>query len=165
MLTKEERAAIAERLRNTYYITNSTLFKALTGEEELIENDQVRELCVIARVIFDLCDTSNMIELPLDKDGEVIHAGDTVYVGDREFTVNGFIFNDNGVTVRVVHTELSTLNFYKSNELTHKKTVTVASLVGEIRHTLSQNTIMNKETTAKLWEITDQIEMLGDSDD
>lgn len=165
MLTKEERAAIAERLRNTYYITNSTLFKALTGEEELIENDQVRELCVIARVIFDLCDTSNMIELPLDKDGEVIHAGDTVYVGDREFTVNGFIFNDNGVTVRVVHTELHALNFYKSNELTHKKTVTVASLVGEIRRTLSQNTIMNKEATSKLWEITDQIEMLGDSDD
>lgn len=165
MLTKEERAAIAERLRSTYYITNSTLFKALTGEEELIENDQVRELCVIARVIFDLCDTSNMIELPLDKDGEVIHAGDTVYVGDREFTVNGFIFNDNGVTVRVVHTELHALNFYESNELTHKKTVTVASLVGEIRRALSQNTIMNKEATSKLWEITDQIEMLGDSDD
>jgi hypothetical protein len=165
MLTKEERAAIAERLRSTYYITNSTLFKALTGEEELIENDQVRELCVIARVIFDLCDTSNMIELPLDKDGEVIHAGDTVYVGDREFTVNGFTFNDNGVTVRVVHTEPHALNFYKSNELTHKKTVTVASLVGEIRRTLSQNTIMNKEATSKLWEITDQIEMLGDSDD
>lgn len=165
MLTKEERAAIAERLRSTYYITNSTLFKALTGEEELIENDQVKELCVIGRVIFDLCDTSNMIELPLDKDGEVIHAGDTVYVGDREFTVDGFIFNDNGVTVRVVHTKLSTLNFYKSNELTHKKTVTITSLVGEIRRTLSQNTIMNKETTAKLWEITDQIEMLGDIDD
>ena len=165
MLTKEERAAIAERLRSTYYITNSTLFKALTGEEELIENDQVRELCVIASVIFDLCDTSNMIELPLDKDGEVIHAGDTVYVGDREFTVNGFIFNDNGVTVRVVHTKLSAFNFYKSNELTHKKTVTITSLVGEIRRILSQNTIMNKETTAKLWEITDQIEMLGDSDD
>lgn len=165
MLTKQERAAIAERLRSTYYITNSTLFKALTGEEELIENDQVRELGVIARVIFDLCDMSNMIELPLDKDGEVIHAGDTVYVGDREFTVNGFIFNDNGVTVRVVHTELSALNFYKSNKLTHKKPVTIASLVGEIRRTLSQNTIMNKETAAKLWEITDQIEMLGDNDD
>lgn len=63
MLTKKERAAIVERLRSTYYITNSTLFKALTGEEELIENDQVRELCVIARVIFELCNTSNMIDL------------------------------------------------------------------------------------------------------
>ena len=65
----------------------------------------------------------------------------------------------------MVHTKLSALNFYKSNELTHKKTVTITSLVGEIRRILSQNTIMNKETTAKLWEITDQIEMLGDSDD
>ena len=165
MLTKEERAAIAERLRSTYYITNSTLFKALTGEEELIENDQVRELCVIARVIFDLCDTSNMIELPLDKDGEVIHVGDVVYAGDREFTVDGFILNDSNVTVRAIHTKLSALNFYKPYELTHKKLVTIASLVGEIRRTLSQNAIMNKESAAKLWEITDQIEMLGDSDE
>ena len=124
-----------------------------------------QSVCIIASVILDLCDTSNMVELPRDKDGEVIHAGDTVYVGDREFTVNGFIFNDNGVTVRVVHTELHALNFYKSNELTHKKPVTIASLVGEIRRTLSQNTIMNKEATSKLWEIADQIEMLGDSND
>lgn len=113
MLTKKERAAIVERLRSTYYITNSTLFKALTGEEELIENDQVRELCVIARVIFELCNTSNMIELPRDKDGEVIHVGDVVYAGDREFTVDGFIFSGSNVTVRAIHTKLSALNFYK----------------------------------------------------
>ena len=164
MLNKEERAAIAERLRSTYYITNSTLFKALTGEEELIKNDQVKELCVIGRVIFDLCDTSNMIELPLDKDGEVIHAGDTVYVGDREFTVNGFIFNDNGVTVRVVHTKLPALNFYKSNELTHKKTVTIASLVSEIRHVIDRGE-MTSWSMSKLFDISDQLEKLGDSDD
>ena len=164
MLTKEERAAIAERLRSTYYITNSTLFKALTGEEELIKNDQVKELCVIGRVIFDLCDTSNMIELPLDKDGEVIHAGDTVYVGDIEFTVNGFIFNDNGVTVRVVHTKLPALNFYKSNELTHKKTVTIASLVSEIRHVIDRGE-MTSWSMSKLFDIYDQLEKLGDSDD
>lgn len=162
MLTKQERQEIAERA------------KACKKEEELNWDQYSYVLLGVSRWrndeelldrIVDLCDTSNMIELPLDKDGEVIHAGDTVYVGDREFTVNGFIFNDNGVTVRVVHTKLSALNFYKSNELTHKKTVTITSLVGEIRRTLSQNTIMNKETTAKLWEITDQIEMLGDIDD
>lgn len=33
MLTKQERAVIAERLKSTEYITSSTLFKALTGEE------------------------------------------------------------------------------------------------------------------------------------
>ena len=164
MLTKDERKAIAERANRAKYSMDS-IFEILHGysspEYMSLKDDFI---AMVTRVL-DLCDTSNMIELPLDKDGEVIHAGDTVYVGDREFTVNGFIFNDNGVTVRVVHTELHALNFYKSNELTHKKTVTVASLVSEIRRTLSQNTIMNKETTAKLWEITDQIEMLGDSDD
>ena len=165
MLTKEERSAIAERIKSVGYVDEKTFYESIVGKCVPSTTSYTEDLKTIFRVVLDLCDTSNMIGLPLDKDGEVIHAGDTVYVGDREFTVNGFIFNDNGVTVRVVHTELSTLNFYKSNELTHKKTVTVASLVGEIRHTLSQNTIMNKETTAKLWEITDQIEMLGDSDD
>lgn len=164
MLTKEERTAIADRLRGTFYITNSTLFKALTGEKELIENDQVRELCVIARVIFDLCDTSNMIELPLDRDGEVIHAGDTVYVGDREFTVNGFIFNDNGVTVRVVNTKLSELNFYKSNELTHKKQVTVESLVERFEHVLAKGE-MSYWAVGEISDIVDQLKKLGDSDD
>lgn len=163
MLTKEERAAIAERLNKCEGL--GELYYAVIGEELPTVTSYEQDVDAIFTRLSDLCDTSNMLEIPLDKDGEVIHVGDTVYVGDREFTINGFIFNDNGVTVRVVHTKLSALNFYKSNELTHKKTVTITSLVGEIRRILSQNTIMNKETTAKLWEITDQIEMLGDSDD
>lgn len=165
MLTKQERAAIAERIKSVDYVDEKTFYESIVGKCVPSTTSYTEDLKTIFRVVLDLCDTSNMIELPLDKDGEVIHAGDTVYVGDREFTVNGFIFNDNGVTVRVVHTKLSVLNFYKSNELTHKKTVTVASLVGEIRRTLSQNTIINKEATSKLWEITNQIEMLSDSDD
>lgn len=164
MLTKQERAEIAERLKNTYYITNSTLFKALTGEEELIENDQVKELCVIASVILDLCNTSSMIELPLDKDDEVVHIGDTVYVGDKEFTVNGFMFNDNGATVRAVNTKLSTLNFFKPDELTHKKPGTIASLVSEIRHVIDRGE-MTSWSMSKLFDISDQLEKLGDSDD
>lgn len=164
MLTKQEREATIERIKS-YGDSDLPFYKLLFGSRAPYAMQYTEYLKALKGRIIDLCDTSNMIELPLDKDGEVIHAGDTVYVGDREFTVNGFIFNDNGVTVRVVHTKLSALNFYKSNELTHKKTVTITSLVGEIRRTLSQNTIMNKETTAKLWEITDQIEMLGDIDD
>ncbi len=164
MLTKEEREATIERIKS-YGKSDLSFYVLLFGSRAPYGMEYSEYIKALKDRIIDLCDTSNMVELPLDKDGEVIHAGDTVYVGDREFTVNGFIFNDNGVTVRVVHTKLSALNFYKSNELTHKKTVTITSLVGEIRRTLSQNTIMNKETTAKLWEITDQIEMLGDIDD
>lgn len=77
MRTKEERKAIAERLKSTEYITSSTLFKALTGEEKLSETSHVKSLCIICSVILGLCDTSNMLELPRDKDGEIIRVGNT----------------------------------------------------------------------------------------
>lgn len=165
MLTKQERAEIAERLKNTYYITNSTLFKALTGEEELIENDQVKELCVIGRVIFDLCDTSNMIELPLDKDGEVIYIGDTVYDNNgEEYKVTGYktLFEDTNITLsngsEVAYTEK-----YPHN-LVHKQPVTIESLVTRIKRVMDDNS-----TTVwaydELDDIADQLERLGDSNE
>lgn len=160
MLTKEERAAIAERLRSTYYITNSTLFKALTGEEELIENDQVKELCVIGRVIFDLCDTSNMIELPLDKDGEVIRAGDTVY-------------SKYGKETKVTRVELAGSDWlidtdvqypFFPQELTHKKPVTIESLVERFERILAKGQ-MSYWAVGEICDIVDQLKKLGDSDD
>lgn len=168
MLTKSEREEIAERAKKCMrkdWLDSSGIYAAFFGrptiDSMLLVGDDYRK--TFTRII-DLCDTSNMIELPLDKDGEVIHAGDTVYVGDREFTVNGFIFNDNGVTVRVVHTKLSAPNFYKSNELTHKKTVTVASLVEQFKHVLEKGE-MSYWAVGEICDIVDQLEMLGDSDD
>lgn len=165
MLTKEERAAIAERLKSTEYITSSTLFKALTGEEELIENDQVKELCVIGRVIFELCDTSNMLELPVDKDGEVIRIGDTVYDSDGdEYKVTGYktLFKDTNIALsngsEVAYTEKY------PHKLTHKRPVTIESLVARIKR------VMNDDSTTvwaydELNDIADQLESLGNSDD
>ena len=163
MLTKEERAAIAERANRAKYSMDS-IFEILHGysspEYMSLKDDFI---AMVTRVL-DLCDTSNMVELPVDKDGEVIHIGDTVYAGEREFTVDGFIFNDSDVIVRAIHTKLSALNFYKSNELTHKKTVTITSLVGEIRHVINRGE-MTSWSMSKLFDISDQLEKLGDSDD
>lgn len=165
MLTKEERAAIAERLKSTEYITNSTLFKALTGEEELIENDQVKELCVIARVIFDLCDTSNMLELPVDKDGEVIRVGDTVYIGDGiKYEVAGYMMRGNSTEVILAAGAEPVYTKEPANNITHKKPVTIASLVSEIRRILAKEDI-NEELSEKIWTLTDLIEISGDNDD
>lgn len=165
MLTKEERSAIAERLRSTYYITNSTLFKALTGEEELIENDQVKELCVIGRVIFELCDTSNMLELPVDKDGEVIHIGDTVYVDDDvKYEVAGYMMRGNSKDVILAAGAEPVYTKEPANNITHKKPVTIASLVSEIRCILAKEDI-SEELSEKIWTLTDLIEMSGDNDD
>ena len=165
MLTKEERKEIAERLRSTYYITNSTLFKALTGEEELIENDRVKELCVIGRVIFDLCDTSNMLELPVDKDGEVIRIGDTVYDSDGdEYKVTGYktLFEDTNIFLsngsEPVYATVS------AHYVTHKQLVTIGALVERIKN------VMNDDSTTvwaydELDDIATQLEHLGDNDE
>ena len=165
MLTKEERAAIAERLRSTYYITNSTLFKALTGEEELIENDQVKELCVIGRVIFDLCDTSNMIELPLDKDGEIIHIGDVVYDDDNlKYEVVGYMSTDQNIILKVDGKTANILAYAET--LTHKQPVTAKSLAQRIRDVLrNDHSEMSSYTSRELVHIANDLERLGDNNE
>lgn len=166
MLTKEERAAIVERLRECNDCGFYDIYTAITGEKVPSRTTRDEDFTAISNVILDLCDTSNMVELPLDKDGEVIHPGDTVYIDDGvKYKVTGYMMRGNSTEVILAAGAEPVYIKEPANELTHKKPVTIASLVGEIRRTLSQNTIMNKEATSKLWEITDQIEMLGDSDD
>ena len=170
MLTKEERAAIAERFRNydkakcvTLY---SGMYDGLLGEHVPKETTIKKDRMELASRILELCDTSNMLELPVDKDGEVIHIGDTVYVDDDvKYKVVGYMMRGNGTEVILAAGAEPVYTKEPANNITHKKPITIASLVGEIRRTLSQTTIINKEATSKLWEITDQIEMLSDSDD
>lgn len=165
MLTKEERAAIAERLKSTEYITSSTLFKALTGEEKLSETSHVKSLCIICSVILGLCDTSNMIELPLDKDGEVIKVGDTVYVDDDvKYKVVGYMMRGNGTEVILAAGAEPVYTKEPANNITHKKPVTIASLVSKIRHLLTTEDISD-ELSDKIWELTDLVEMSGDNND
>lgn len=165
MLTKEERAAIAERANRAKYSMDS-IFEILHGysspEYMSLKDDFI---AMVTRVL-DLCDTSNMVELPVDKDGEVIRVGDTVYIGDGiKYEVVGYMMRGNSTEVILAAGAESVYTKEPANKLTHKKPVTIASLVGEIRRALRQNAIMNKDTTAKLWEIADQLESLGDSDD
>lgn len=165
MLTKEERAAIAERLKSTEYITSSTLFKALTGEEKLNEMSNVKSLCIICSVILGLCDTSNMIELPLDKDGEVIKVGDTVYIGDGiKYEVAGYMMRGNGTEVILAAGAEPVYTKEPANDITHKKPETIASLVSKIRRLLTTEDISD-ELSDKIWELTDLVEMSGDNND
>lgn len=165
MLTKEERAAIAERLKSTEYITSSTLFKALTGEEKLSETSHVKSLCIICSVILGLCDTSNMIELPIDKDGEVIKVGDTVYVDDDvKYKVVGYMMRGNGTEVILAAGAEPVYTKEPANNITHKKPVTIASLVSKIRNLLTTEDISD-ELSDKIWELTDLVEMSGDNND
>lgn len=163
MLTKQEREATIERIKS-YGDSDLPFYKLLFGSRAPYAMQYTEYLKALKDRIIDLCDTSNMVELPVDKDGEVIHIGDTVYAGDREFTVDGFIFSGSNVTVRAIHTKLSSLNFYKPYELTHKKQVTIESLVERFEHVLAKGQ-MSYWTVGEISDIVDQLEKLGDSDD
>lgn len=170
MLTKQEREEIAERFRNydkaEYVTLYSGMYDGLLGEHVPKETTVKKDRMELADRIIELCDTSNMIELPLDKDGQVIRVGDTVYVDDDvKYKVVGYMMRGNGTEVILSAGAEPVYTKEPANNITHKKPVTIASLVGEIRHALRQNAIMNKDTTAKLWEIADQLESLGDTDD
>lgn len=166
MLTKEERAAIAERLKSTEYITSSTLFKALTGEEKLSETSHVKSLCIICSVILGLCDTSNMIELPIDKDGEVIKVGDTVYVDDDvKYKVVGYMMRGNGTEVILAAGAEPVYTKEPANNITHKKPVTIASLVKELTDIVAADYGTPMVVKRKISDIADQLESLGNSDD
>lgn len=166
MLNKEEREAIAERLKSTEYITSSTLFKALTGKEKLSETSHVKSLCIICSVILGLCDTSNMIELPLDKDGEVIQVGDTVYIGDGiKYEVAGYMMRGNSTEVILAAGTEPVYTKEPANSITHNKPVTIASLVERIRDILDDDDDMTAWVFSELSHVADQLEKLGDSDE
>lgn len=165
MLTKEERTAIAERLKSAEYITSSTLFKALTGEEKLSETSHVKSLCIICSVILGLCDTSNMIELPYDKESETIHLWDTVFNQQgEELAVESITYTHDNINVRARNTQTTDTKSYLSCELAHKKPVTAVLIAKQIKNVLRSNSVSGK-VYSDLSEIADQLESLGDSDD
>ena len=164
MLTKEERAEIAERLRK--YDKNSfcDFYEAVTNETVPSSTTTGENIAVISDVILDLCDTSNMIELPLDKDGEVIRIGDTVY--DCECTKYEVAGHSSSSNV-LLSAGRELICFKKpANELTHKEPVTVKLLAQHIKRVLGDEaTSIGVVPYIELRRIAKQLESLGDSDD
>ena len=116
--------------------------------------------------VIDLCDTSNMIELPLDKDGEVIKVGDTVYVDDDvKYKVVGYMMRGNGTEVILTAGAESVYTKEPANNITHKKTVTIASLVKELTDIVAADYGTPMVVKRKISETADQLESLGDSND
>ena len=104
-----------------------------------------------------------MIELPLDKDGQVIRIGDVVFDGKgREWQVSSVKYFDDS-SIIAVYTEKS-FTTYHPDQLTHKKPVTIASLVGDIKRVANQGRV-DRKVYEELFRIAWALESLGDSDD
>lgn len=165
MLTKQERAAIAERMKSIGCVDEKTFYESIVGKCVPSTTSYSEDLKTIFRVVLDLCDTSNMVELPLDKDGEVIRIGDTVYNNDIKYEVNGYLILDDGVYV-VLKCGKSTCCLNRlANEVTHKQPVTIASLVKELTDIVAADYGTPMVVKRKLSNIANQLEKLGDSDD
>lgn len=168
MLTKEERAAIAERVLsfNEEYLCYADIYECLFGERPRYNALSEEYDKAIKSRILDLCDTSNMIELPVDKDGIPFKRGDTVYESDgTEHIVDGYAFSRaNAKIVSVVDLINNTRILFETDELTHKRPVTIASVRKQLKHVLDKGE-MTSWSMAKLFDIAEQLESLGDSDD
>ncbi len=168
MLTRQERQEIAERAAsfNKSDLRYTDIYKCLLGEypqgNTSIEED---DKAILDRII-NLCDTSDMIELPLDKDGIPFKRGDTVYESDgTEHIVDGYAFSRaNAKIVSVVDLINNTRILFETAELTHKRPVTIASVRKQLKHVLDKGE-MTSWSMAKLFDIAEQLESLGDSDD
>lgn len=165
MLTKEERAAIAERVDKITF-NKGSIYEALLGSDLSNCCTLKDEVEAMLDKIIDLCDTSNMIELPVDKDGIPFKRGDTVYESDgTEHIVDGYAFSRaNAKIVSVVDLINNTRILFETDELTHKRPVTIASVRKQLKHVLDKGE-MTSWSMAELFDIADQLESLGDSDD
>lgn len=166
MLTKQERAAIAERIENTSVFDSHELYRVVTGVT--IPNDPITlgDIHDIARIILDLCDTSNMIELPLDKDGEVTHIGDIVYdENNKRYEVRQLTLDGNKWFVLAFSGGSCGDGYSFPVKFTHKNPATVALLARQIKDVLYADDDISYWTSSELLDIADQLESLGDNDD
>lgn len=165
MLTKEERKLIAERIGKEFdYTENDEVYEALIGEEVPDNTTWVTDCKVVRDCLIELCDTSNMVELPLGKDGQVIRVGDTVYDTDgTKSVVDSLRFCADYECVVICNFDNTTCT-YQGNELTHKSPITTKSLAQRIKDVLeNEATSIGVNPYVELGRIAEQLESLGDS--
>ena len=161
MLTKEERETIVERLRNCNEADYYDFYEAVTGEKTTKYISLDKDVDNITNVILDLCDTSNMIELPLDKDGEVIHINDVVYDSSmEEYQVECIKFFDVGAGVSIRNDDDYTIT--QPDRLTHKNPVTVQWLSERMQEVVDDYGLsVNSDLSEKLLDIEAKLKELA----
>nr|DAU40640.1 MAG TPA: hypothetical protein [Caudoviricetes sp.] len=168
MLTKQERAAIAERAKKFDFSDQDVVYEVLVGNEIPDDTTFSTDIKAVRARIIDLCDTSNMLELPIDKDGEVIRIGNMVYDDKAtEYKAVGYSMHSAGTNIIVEYGKnfgFRTQIF--SDELTHKNPVTAKSISKQIRNILADDEGDIREGTYnQLSRIAKQLESLGGKDE
>nr|DAU49764.1 MAG TPA: hypothetical protein [Caudoviricetes sp.] len=168
MLTKKERKAIAERIGEEFDCTeNDEVYEALIGEEIPDNTTWATDCKVVRNRLIELCDTSNMVELPLDKDGEVIHIGDTVFDNDgAEISVFSIRFNGSRNNVVITCEGSDFVCTYAGDNLTHKNPVSVQSISKRMQDVLEYYLFsVDSNLYTELVSIAGQLKELASKDE
>lgn len=168
MLSKEERSAIAERIGEEFDFTeNDEAYKALIGEEIPDNTTWETDYKVVRDRLIELCDTSNMIELPLDKDGEVIHIGDTLFDNDgAKITVYSIRFNGSRDNVVITCEGSDFVCTYVGDNLTRKNPVSVQSISKRMQDVLEDYLFsVDSNLHTELVSIANQLKELAGKDE
>ena len=168
MLTKQERAEIATRFISydggTLYFAE--LFECLFNREIPGSTTNKEDTEAVIDRLSDLCDTSNMLELPVDKDGEVIRIGDTVYDEDTKYSVIGYDISEGEFNIVLEISKNGIQLSEAADNLTHKQPVTIKSLAARIRDVLKNDySEMSPYTSRELVHIANDLERLGDNNE
>ena len=168
MLSKEERKAIAERIGKEFdYTENDEVYEALIGEEISDNTTWETDCKVVRNRLIELCDTSNMVELPLDKDGQVIHIGDTVFDNDgAKITVYSIRFNNSENNVVITCEGSDFVCTYAGDNLTRNNPVSVQSISKRMQGVLEDYlSSVDSDLHTELVSIADQLKELAGKDE
>lgn len=163
MLTKQDREEIAERSNGINVFDHYGFYEAVTGKSTLAGTTYVDNEHVISHVILDLCDTSDMVELPRDKDGKIIHIGDTVWCSGEKETVKAIEIRKTAVYIHFI-APVGCTSFSLPELVTHIEPISeyesIARAIEDITHCLNDAT-----ASLKLQDIAMALRELGGSND
>lgn len=165
MLTKAERAGIVERIKR-YDCEDDPFYYIFFGYPSPCDMPYKEYKEEILNRVFNLCDVSNMIELPLDKDGEVIRVGDTVYgePAKGKLTVTCLQYCDGDWIINT--SSRSRLESYFPQDLTHKEFTSIFILAEQVRDIAEDNkNSLNQKIYDNLCNISDQLKKISDDYD
>lgn len=160
MLTKQERKEIAERFKNCDETYSTSLYRCLFNRSIPDDTSTIEDRKAIIDRLIDLCDTSNMVELPRDKNGEVIRVGDEVCneLGNAGYVISIKYLEDEYIFVRVFDDIAGIVVAYSPNSLTHRHSTKAEQLAESITSAI-------EVFEDKLLELVAYVESLGDNDD
>ena len=166
MLTKQDREEIVKRVKDELdrdYVDCADFCEAITGKGVSIGKPFDYYNRMIFSVILDLCDTSDMVELPIDKDGIPIRIGDTVWCNGEKETVKAIEIRDSEARIHFVM-PIGCESWSSPELITHAEPISEYERIAqEIEEIAAAN--KGSVTEQDLLLVAEEIRELGDDND